>query len=314
MNKQSLRCSRGNLFACLFEWGEENARLFMDAETQSTDLYIRTMEWLHARRKPLLIGAIVVAVLGLAWAVIAWKKTQDETDANAQFFAAPSLGLVRAGPVSIAPWLEVAREYPGTPAGQHARVLAAEEMFSQGQYPEASQQFSDFLTTYPDSALVPQAKVGVAACLEAEGKTSDAIAKYHEIILAYPAEMSIVSPAKLTLARLYEEVNQPQQALSYYAELARMLKQNPYDPWASEANERAQLLISKHPELMKTLTSPAPSGAPAGFTIPEAPTQAGSPPAAAPAPKPSVPAAPAANGGLKLLTIPSAPSNSPGKP
>jgi TolA-binding protein len=284
---------------------------FMDAETQSTDLYIRTIEWLHLRRKPLLIGVIVVAVVGLAWAVIVWKKGQDEADANAQFFATPSLGLVRAGPVSTAPLLEVAREYPGTAAGEHARVLAAEEMFTQGQYPESYQQFSDFLTTYPDSTLASQAKVGVAACLEAEGKTSDAIAKYHDIILAYPTDMSIVSPAKLTLARLYEEVNQPQQALSYYGELARMLKQKPYDPWASEAQERAQLLIAKHPELMRSQTGAAPGGPPPGLSVPAPATPTSSQPAATL--KPSQPVAPAGNG-LKLLTIPGASSNSTGKP
>jgi predicted negative regulator of RcsB-dependent stress response len=297
----------------------------MDVETESTDLYVRTIEWLHANRKPLLIGVVVLAVAGLAWAVISWKKTQDETDANAQFFAAPSLGLARSGPVSAAPLLEVAKEYPGTAAGEHARVLAAEELFTQGQYPEAYQQFSDFLAAYPESAAVPQAKVGVAACLEAEGKTSDAITKYHDIILAYPTEMSIVSPAKLTLARLYDEVNQPQQALSLYVELARMLKQNQYDPWAAEAQERAQLLISKHPELMKSMTSaaPAPTSAPSGFSIPQPVNPASrpgampapvAPPAPGFAPKLSPPPAQSSNGGLKLLNMPAASSNSTSKP
>jgi tetratricopeptide (TPR) repeat protein len=286
----------------------------MDAQTQPTDIYIKTLEWLYAKRKTIIIVAVVVALAGLVWAVMSWKKTQDETDANAQFFATPNLGLVRAGPLSTAPLLELAREYPGTAAGEHARALAAEEMFTQGQYPEAYQQFSDFLTTYPESPLVPQAKVGLAASLEAEGKVPDAIKQYHDIILAYPAEMSIVSPAKLTLARLYEQQNQPQQALSYYAELARMLKQNPYDPWASEASERAQLLVSKHPELLKAMSNPAPSGGPPGLSIPETAKPAVIQPAAAPAPKLSPSSAPPSNGGLKLLTIPSSPSNSTVKP
>ena len=286
----------------------------MDAQTETTDVYIRTIEWLHAKRKPLLIGVIVVAVIGLVWAVMTWKKNQDEADANAQFFAAPSLGMARSGLVSAAPLLEVAREYPDTAAGEHARILAAEELFTQGQYPEAYQQFSDFLTTYPNSTLVPQARVGIAASLEAEGKSSDAISKYHDIILAYPSDASIISPAKLTLARLYEEGNQPQQALSYYAELARMLKQNPYDPWASEAQERAQLLLSKHPELMKSMSAPAPSSAAANFSIPETPAPPASQPALKLAPKPLTPSAPSGNQGLKLLNIPPSSTNATGKP
>jgi predicted negative regulator of RcsB-dependent stress response len=283
----------------------------MDAQTQTTDYYIKVMEWAHARRKTIIIVAVVLAVLGLVWAFLAWKKAQNEADANAQFFAAPTQGIMRGGPVSAAPLLEVAREYPGTPAGQHARMLAAEELFTQGQYPEAYQQFSDFIGLYADSALIPQAKLGMAACLEAEGKTADAISKYHEIILSYPAEMNIVSPAKLTLARLYEEANppQPQQALTYYAELARMLKQNPYDPWASEAQERASLLLSKHPELMKSL---ADSAAPAGVSLDEMGHEPDSLRATT-APKPSQPA-PGAKASPNLLTIPRASSNSASKP
>jgi predicted negative regulator of RcsB-dependent stress response len=118
---------------------------FMEAQEQPTDAYIRTLEWLHARRKALIIAGVVVVLVGAAWAILAWKKSQDEADANAQFFATPNLGLVRTGPVSTAPLLELAREYPGTPAGEHARLLAAQEMFTQGQYPEARQQFSDHL-------------------------------------------------------------------------------------------------------------------------------------------------------------------------
>jgi hypothetical protein len=55
--------------------------------------------------------------------------------------------------------------------------------------------------------------------------------------------MNIVSPAKLTLARLYDEDNQAAAGLQLLCELARLLNQNPYDPWAAEARERAQLLV-----------------------------------------------------------------------
>ena len=288
-------------------------------QTQSSDWDIKILEWLHARRRPLLIGAVTVAVLGLAWAVISWKKAQDESDANAQFCSVPPEDVVRLGPASPAPLLEVAKEYPGTPAGEHARLLAAEELFGQASYAEAFKQFSDFINNYPDSPLIPQAKVGVAACLEAQGKTSEAISKYHEIVLGYPSEMSIVSPAKLTMARLYEELNQPQQALTFYAELARLAARNPYDPWASEARERAQLLVSKHPELLKSLNSAAPGGSTGEFPVSGAPRPPGGAPAmrpaanARPATKAS-PAATSANQGLKLLTMPGVSSNSTAKP
>ena len=283
----------------------------MDAQTQTTDGYIRVLAWLHARRKPLVIGGVAAAVIGLVWGFMAWKKAQDETDANAQIFAIPIEGGPRSAPPSPLPLLDLAKEYPGTAAGEYAQLLAADLLFNQGKYPEAGRQFADFVDNHPDSSLVPEASVGVAASLEAQGKTPEAINKYHDIIVTYPSELSIVSPAKLTLGRLYQEDGKPQLAFNYYVELARMLSQNPYDPWASEARERAQLLAAKYPELLKSQTSAAPSAAAPGFSISEATKAAGS---AAPAPPPSKPAAPANNQIPKLLTIPGPSSNSTRKP
>jgi tetratricopeptide (TPR) repeat protein len=283
----------------------------MDAQAQSSDVYIKVLGWLHTHRKRLVIGVVVVAVIGLAWGFIAWKKAQDETDANAQIFAIPLEGGPRSVPPSPLPLLDLAKEYPGTPAGEYAQLLAAGLLFNQGKYPEASRQFSEFIENHPESALIPQAKVGVAACLEAQGKTTEAINQYHDIILIYPSEMSIVSPAKLTLARLYQEDNKPQLAFNYYAELARMLSQNPYDPWASEARERAQILVAKYPELLKSQTNAAPTGATPGFSVSDA-TKA--PGGATSAPQLSKPVAPAGNQGPHSLNLPGASSNSTGKP
>jgi predicted negative regulator of RcsB-dependent stress response len=303
--------TKNDLLACLFAGREDNSPPFMDAQTQSTDVSLRILEWLHARRKLLVIGVVAAAVLGLAFGFMAWKKAQDETDANAQIFAVPVEGGMRSMPVSPQPLLEVAREYPGTVAGEYAQLLAADLLFNLGKYPEAGQQFSEYIDNHPESALIPQAKVGVAASLEAQGKTSEAITKYHELVMMYPSEMNIVSPAKLTLARLYDEDNKPELAFNLYVELTRLLNQNPYDPWASEARERAQLLVAKHPELLKSQASAAPSSAPPGFSVSE-PAQAAD--SAAPAPPSSPAATPLDNKGPKLLTIPGASSNSTGKP
>ncbi len=321
LTKRKLNCHLFLVFSLVFL--EVQARiptLFMDAQKQSTDRYLTTVQWLHDRRKPLLLAGAVVVVLGLIWAFWAWTSARKEADANDAFFAAPVESGMRSLAVSPEALLSVARDYPSTPAGEHAQVLAAEQLFTEGKYPEALTQFTEFIDAYPDSALIPQAKVGLAACLEAQGKTAEAIAKYHEIISVYPSEMSIVGPAKLTLARLYEESNQLQQALTYYAELARTLNQNPNDPWASEARERAQLLAAKHPELMKALAGTAqsaPQNAPFNSDSLEAPDLK---PAKAPvtratnATKTSAPASPAGNQVPNLLTIPGVSTNSAPKP
>ncbi len=265
----------------------------MDAETRSTEFYVKVVGWVYARRKPLLIGVIVAAVIGLVVAFLAWKAKSDEESARALFFAVPIESGARAAPPAPSAFLDVARDYSGTAAGEHAQLLGAELLFTQGKYPEAEREFSRFIEEHPDDELVPQAKIGLAACLEAEGKNMDAIQKYHEIMLAYPGEANIVSPAKLTVARLYEEANQPQQAFAYYAELARLLSQNPYDPWAAEAQDRARLLLAKYPELGRSQTSATPGG----FSVSEAAK-------AASAVKSLEPKAGGTNPAVKLLSIP----------
>ncbi len=270
----------------------------MEVETtQSADRFYRLMGWLHANQKRILIGVIVVAVIGLVAGLVTWKKNADEADANAQLFALPApVGMMgKSGPVSPTPLLDLARQYPNTPGGEYAQLLGAETLFLEGKYPEAQQEFARFLTDHVESVLLAQAKMGVAASLEAQGKTSEAVQKYQELVSGYPSDANIVTPAKLTLARLFEEENKPQQALTFYSELARI--QNPYDPWAAEARERGQLLLAKHPELRRAEAAPTP----APFSLSQPTIKAPLPPAAkGPAPK----------SGINLLSIPGVSSNS----
>jgi predicted negative regulator of RcsB-dependent stress response len=276
------------------------------SQTNSTETYYKVLAWLHANRKRLLIGLGVVVALGLIAGFIAWKKGQDAADANARLFELPVASTPTAPVIAPAPtaYLALAREYPNTSAGEYAVLFGAESLFIDGNYPESQQEFSKFIEDHPESPLVAEAKVGVAACMEAAGKTSDAIRKYQEIVSAYPSDLSVSGPAKLTLARLYEQENRPDQALTFYSELAR--SQNPYDPWAAEARERGELLLAKHPELRRA--EPAHSPAPFSISQPGSPT-ASAPPAAAPAP-----ATKSENPTLNLLSIPGAPSNTPAKP
>jgi predicted negative regulator of RcsB-dependent stress response len=276
------------------------------SQTQSTETYYKVLAWLHANRKRLLIGIGVVAAVGLIAGFIAWRKGQEAADADAQLFELPVASAPNTPVIAPVPsaYLDLAREYPNTSAGEYAVLFGAESLFIDGNYPESQQEFSKYIEDHPESPLVAQAKVGVAACLEAEGKASDAIQKYQQIVSEYANELSITGPAKLTLGRLYEQANRPDQALTFYSELAR--SQNPYDPWAAEARERGELLLAKHPELRRTESAPSP--APFSISLPGTPS-ASAPPATTPAPETKT-----ENPTVNLLNIPGASSNVTGKP
>jgi TolA-binding protein len=232
----------------------------MEAEsTQATETYIKVMEWLHTNRKPLTVGGGIVVVAILAITIMSWEKNQTEAKANADLLNVPLPGMIGNQVVTANPnsFLDVSKQYPDTPSGEYARLLGANSLFREEKFPEAHEQFSQFIDKYPQSALIPQAKVGLAASLEGEGKISEAAQLYQQIISTYSSDANIVTPVKLTLARLDEQLNKPDLALNYYIDLSRI--QNPYDPWAAEARERGELLLMKHPELRKNVTSSAPA-------------------------------------------------------
>jgi predicted negative regulator of RcsB-dependent stress response len=276
----------------------------MEAETSqpnSVETYYRILSWIHERRKPLLIGVGAVAVVGLVVGLMSWNKSQDAEHADEKLFELP-VGSGQSAAVLAPPpsaYLDIAKEYPNTSAAEYASLLGAEQLFIDGNYAESEHAFSQFATDYPDSPLIAQAKMGVATCLEAQGKNSEALQNYQAVVSTYSSELNVSEPAKLTMARLYEQENRPDQALTFYSELAR--SQNPYDPWAAEARERGELLLAKHPELRRTEQSQAPAP--------------GTVPLAAPAAKSATPA-PAAKSpsqGLNLLNFPAASGNAPAK-
>lgn len=246
--------------------------------------FYNVANWFHKNRKALIIGAVVVFVIGAGVAIMMWHNDKTESDANAALMALPATyGANPNYPHPTASTLgQIAKDYPGTPAGEHAEILAASVLFSDGKYADAEAAFKKFINDHNNSPLVAQANLGVAAALEAQGKTQDAAAKYQDVIGHYPNDNYIVNPAKLTLARLLEDQNKPDQALRYYDELVRIPGQS--DPWAGEARDRRDALLAKHPELNKPAattpsTSMTPTGQPQTLQIPQK-----SAPAPAPAP------------------------------
>jgi predicted negative regulator of RcsB-dependent stress response len=251
--------------------------------------------WLHTNRKRVLAGAVVVAVVAAIVAFVMWNNSEKEASANQALLAVPSLiGAAPPGdPASGKTLLDIGQEYPGTSAGVAAQLLAARELFLGGKYAEAQREFTKFIADHPNHPLVPQANVGIAACMEAQTNITGAVQQYKKINVLYAGNANLVLPVKLTLGRLSEADNKPDQAVQYYKELASL--QDPNDPWVVEAYERLRLLIAKHPELNPNPQQPPPAGPSPMLTPNETDLQLSAPGGAAPAP--AAPQPPAALGG-----------------
>ncbi len=83
-------------FTCLFKRRRENAALFMEAESTSTERYLKVLAWLHANQKMLMIVAGAAAVIALIVGIFYWKQNEAESNANAQLLSVP-LATLRGG-------------------------------------------------------------------------------------------------------------------------------------------------------------------------------------------------------------------------
>jgi predicted negative regulator of RcsB-dependent stress response len=263
--------------------------------------------WLHTNRKRVLAGAIVAAAIAAIIAFVTWRNSEREAVANRALLGVPALlnePMPVGDPASASQFLNISQAYAGTSAGTVAQLLAARELFLCGKYSEAQKEFSQFVADHSSHPLAAQASVGIAACMEAQGKISDAVQQYKKINLLYKENVSVLLPIRLTLGRLSEADNKPAEAVDYYKDLVNLRDRN--DPWVMEAYERLRLLIAKHPEL-----NPNPQQPPSAAPSPLAPTESElqlSPPAGA-TPPPLPPSAPPTL--LPAPQPPVAPSNSP---
>jgi tetratricopeptide (TPR) repeat protein len=162
--------------------------------------------------------------------------------------------------------LTVAADYPNTTGGARALLLAGTTLFEQGKYSQAQAEYEKFLQKHPDYQLANEAAVGLAASLEAQGKTPEAISRYEEIAKRHGAESS---QAKVSLARLYLTQNKTDTALKLYDDV---IKDGRQSSWGYEAELERETLLTQHPELKKqpappqiapTASLPAPQAMPA---------------------------------------------------
>lgn len=153
----------------------------------------------------------------------------------------------------VAKLLALSGQFPGTAAGQQARLLAAGQLFVSGKYAEAQSEFSRFEEQNPNSEFLGVALIGVAASLEAQGKQADAIKAYDRAIVGGGDGYAV--QARLAKARLLEP-SSPVVALGLIDEVLKSAAASVVGEQAAMARTR---LIQKHPEL----AAPAATNAPA---------------------------------------------------
>src|ERR1041384_2363155 len=177
----------------------------MQSESTSTDKLYDFLGWAYANRQRLMIALAGLLIVGAIIGISSWHRDQNETAANNAIFLQPSpLAATDKGPApDPQAFLKIADDYAKTDAGKRAFLFGAAQLFSQSKFSESQAQFEKFLKENPDGPMAAEADLGVAACLEAQGKSSESINRYRDLISRYSSE-HVVPQAKISMARILE--------------------------------------------------------------------------------------------------------------
>jgi len=229
----------------------------MDSEAAQLPLSDRLLAWFETHRQLALWGAVALLAGGLIIGYLVWRQGELEIEAAQALtnVSAPyNAGVANRSDVAEA-YVKVANTYPKSKVAARAILLAGGEYFSQNKFDQAKSMFEKFRREHGDNPLIPQAQLGIAACLEAQGKTAEAIAAYKDLIERKLNDIT-VPQAKFALANLYEADNKPELAFNLFEEIVRA---DPYSSLGSVAGMRAERLKQKYPKL--AAPPPAPPNA-----------------------------------------------------
>jgi TolA-binding protein len=225
-------------------------------ETIATDYIFKLWPWFEANLKRLAFVAAFIVIAIFVFSFYSYRQNQKEITAGQ---ALTQANISNGGGDLADACLKVAADYSGTLAGQRALLQGAAALFTSGKYADAQVQFQKFLDAYPDNFLAPQAALGVAASLDALGKTDLAISAYQKAA-GQSSDGNVVASAKFALARLDEAQGKLAEASKLYEDVARAY---PNSSLGNEAGLRAMELKTKSPAAPAAL---APAAA-APFTL-----------------------------------------------
>lgn len=114
---------------------------------------------------------------------------------------------------------EVAKRFPNHPLGVRSAYEIGVALYTSGEqtpggdgpgmgaYREAIEAYRRFIKTYPDSEWVPEARFGIAACLEELDRLDEALNEYEKIGENYPSPKVI----RIKITRLKQRMAQRHQ-------------------------------------------------------------------------------------------------------
>jgi predicted negative regulator of RcsB-dependent stress response len=231
----------------------------MESEAAQIPLWQQAYAWFEANKRTAVLGAGVVLLASLIIAFVLYRRNEAEITASEALSNVTLPGVAGTNRADTAEaYLRVAAAYPNSTAGARALLFAASGLYMDGKYNEAKALFERFTKEHTDSQYMGDALLGIASCLDAQGKAPEAITAYKELIDRHPS-FAVVPQARFALGRLYEGQNKPELARNMFEEVERS---RAYSSLGSEAGMRLEELKLKYTNLVISTVPPSSNAVP----------------------------------------------------
>jgi predicted negative regulator of RcsB-dependent stress response len=200
------------------------------------------------QRKGLVLGILVAVLIAAAGAATyVWYQDRQEREAQGLLVKAYTAGWGETQGSQRNPdeakkiYGETAAKYPGTVAAEEALIRRGTLQFEGSKYDEAAGTYGRYLTTYPRGRFGVMAGIGKAYAEEAKGDLPAAERTLSQLVETAKDD-PLAGEAYSSLARVYEEMRKPEDALRVYGQIAERFAQT---HWAQNALQRMSALKSK---------------------------------------------------------------------
>jgi hypothetical protein len=171
--------------------------------------------WIEQYRWSILGG---VAAIGLVVVGVLWSRSGAERAKQDAFQRL----MTSQTPNDL---MAVTTEYPDSQAAPLAMMKLAKSQFDQGSFEEALKNYEQFSLLYADHELSEGAVLGRLHCLEAMGRTEDALKGFEEF---QKGPHFLTPQAVIAQARCLRTLNRPDDARVVYEDF---ITANPSSPW-----------------------------------------------------------------------------------
>ncbi len=211
-------------------------------------------EWLgsavrfyQAHRATMKAAVAAAVVLGIAGGGYWWY--QERQDADAARALAGAYAVLRGEEAgkpgtleeTVKRFREVTDQHRGTRSAEEAQIAVGNLYYETGKVDEALSSYDEYLSRHPRGRFRMMAGLGKAYALEAKGDLQGAVQILSGIIEG-DRENPLAGEAYMSLARAYEGLKKPEDAMRVYGQVVERFSQT---NWAQQALQRMSVLKPK---------------------------------------------------------------------